>query len=699
MGIVGTHKFEVEACNTAGVCGPIKSFNVNVKPGKVASFTASETHVREGKTISLEWQPPAPIHSTLYYNVYVTKPGDVRWRYKTLTSDTSFNRYMAIVGTHIFEVEACNIDNICGEVSTLSVNVEAPLPVPEQLASFTVSSGTVVESDTLTFNWQPPASFPESEEIFYNFYITKPGDVRWRYKTLMTGTSLNRYMQILGTHVFEVEACNADSICGPVSIIEVPVTPGAINNFNVSKTDVVEGERIYFDWQPPTSFPTGETVYYNFYITKPGDRRWRYKTLITDISLSRYMAIEGTHIFEVEACNVDDICGDVSILSVNVKPIGAVSSFEVSKTETAEGETINFNWQPPTSFPEGEAVYYNLYITKPGDRRWRYKTLITDTSLNRYMQILGTHVFEVEACNQAGTICGSTTTITVDVTETGPAIEIIVDNKDPNTVSTGNWVVSSLSGYGEDTIYNNGGGTFEWHFDVPHDGDYQVYAWWADYSNRVSNAPYTIHSGDTATTVTVNQKDPSIGDRWVSIGSYNMLAANTNYVSIVGGKSYTSADAIKVVPVVSSDTEIIVDNLDIGASSTGDWNTSTGLSPYAGNSAYNNNGGTFDWHFNLAEAGQYQVFAWWTHTSSRAANVPFTIYHEGSSTEVVVNQQGASLAGKWISLGVYPFTAGNAGYVSLLGVAGNSSADAIKLVRAPSFNIKIELLGKPADNF
>jgi hyaluronate lyase len=82
------------------------------------------------------------------------------------------------------------------------------------------------------------------------------------------------------------------------------------------------------------------------------------------------------------------------------------------------------------------------------------------------------------------------------------------------------------------------------------------------------------------------------------------------------------------------------------------------------------------------QAGSYEVFLRWPAAASHSASVPVDIAHAGGITPVAVNQQANG--GQWVSLGVYTFNAGTAGYVRIsnAGTTGTVCADAVKFVRA-----------------
>jgi hypothetical protein len=98
--------------------------------------------------------------------------------------------------------------------------------------------------------------------------------------------------------------------------------------------------------------------------------------------------------------------------------------------------------------------------------------------------------------------------------------------------------------------------------------------------------------------------------------------------------------------------------------------------------------GTATWTPNIPAAGDYKVYAWWMeHTANnRATDVPYTVYYNGGSETVRVDQTDAGPGGgKWNLLGTWNFTAGTSGQVVLSNDANHRFviADAIKLVPVP----------------
>lgn len=208
------------------------------------------------------------------------------------------------------------------------------------------------------------------------------------------------------------------------------------------------------------------------------------------------------------------------------------------------------------------------------------------------------------------------------------------------------------------------------------------------------------HSQGSSVTFTATATDPEQGDlsssiSWSSdkdgsLGSGASLAITTLSVdSHVVTATVTDAGGaqdtdIVNVTITSNGAEIIVDNQDANTSSTGNWQNSSGASPYNGNSVYDDADDTFRWIPAVPSTGTYKVYAWWTYHNNRSSNVPYTISYQNGIDTVTVDQHNQSLGGQWNLLGTYDFTAGSSHYVEVSSANGQASADAIKLVEEPA---------------
>jgi beta-glucanase (GH16 family) len=136
----------------------------------------------------------------------------------------------------------------------------------------------------------------------------------------------------------------------------------------------------------------------------------------------------------------------------------------------------------------------------------------------------------------------------------GDSSAIIVDNASTTVSYSGTWSSStSTSGYYStnylhDGNTDKGNKTFSFKPTLTTSGDYLVYAWWTEGSNRATNVPIDIITSDgTTKTVAVNQQ--SDGGRWVLLGGFPLSTSNAEIkIRTTNTTGYVIADAVKVVP-------------------------------------------------------------------------------------------------------------------------------------------------------
>jgi hypothetical protein len=306
---------------------------------------------------------------------------------------------------------------------------------------------------------------------------------------------------------------------------------------------------------------------------------------------------------------------------------------------------------------------------------------VVSTGTFRYVRYLG----------PSGAYCNVASILfyTGDGTGSGTGgTDVIVDNADATgVIRTGSWPSSTGSGgyYGPNYLHDNnaGKGTKSVRFtpNLSVDGNYEVFGRWAAHSNRASNVPFDIASaGGTDFFQTSQQVN---GGQWFSFGVFPFKAGTTASVVIgtAGTNGYVVADAVRFVRLA----EVVVDNSDLsGVTLTGSWSTSSSAGFYGVNSLHDGNAGkgskSVRFTPTLLETRNYEVYAWWTSHSNRATNVPIDVISSSGTSTVQVNQQIEG--GQWVSLGVFPFTAGTTGSVLVrnAGTNGHVIADAVRFV-------------------
>jgi len=126
--------------------------------------------------------------------------------------------------------------------------------------------------------------------------------------------------------------------------------------------------------------------------------------------------------------------------------------------------------------------------------------------------------------------------------------EIIIDNGDTATSSTGKWLDSTAPGaYGVGSVYSANMRTYTWKFACPETAEHELSMWWAESPSRTTRAKVLIACDSGTRTVYVNQREN--GGTWNKLGRYPYTAGKTYDVTIVAapGKDATCADAVKFV--------------------------------------------------------------------------------------------------------------------------------------------------------
>ncbi len=155
----------------------------------------------------------------------------------------------------------------------------------------------------------------------------------------------------------------------------------------------------------------------------------------------------------------------------------------------------------------------------------------------------GTHTIMLTVYDDKGAASAKATyTLTVQPAPT----EVIIDNGDPRTSSTGTWSVSGATGaYGAESLWSRDGATYTWTFAPSQTGMYDVSMWWTVWSSRSTTVPVDIqHSGGTGRVYINQQKN---GGKWNILGTYNFEAGVNYNVTVTAQSAPTStcADAVR----------------------------------------------------------------------------------------------------------------------------------------------------------
>jgi len=268
-----------------------------------------------------------------------------------------------------------------------------------------------------------------------------------------------------------------------------------------------------------------------------------------------------------------------------------------------------------------------------------------------------------------------------------PDGQYILDNGDAGTTANGSWNSSGgPDNYGTKSLYSRqAGATYEYRFELAEAGTYEVCVWWTEWPSRRTDVPLSIfHPGGTAEFSLNQQAD---GGRWLRMGAWSFGSEALVVLESLGDGS-TCADAVKLlkiggdpdpVPDPNPGPEFVLDDGDAGTLSSGSWNRSGSSGFYGTQSLYSREAGaTYEYRFQLAEAGTYEVCVWWTEWSSRRTDVPLSVVHEGGTAKRFLNQR--SNGGRWNPMGSWSFGSEALVIIESLG-GGSTCADAVKLVK------------------
>jgi len=134
----------------------------------------------------------------------------------------------------------------------------------------------------------------------------------------------------------------------------------------------------------------------------------------------------------------------------------------------------------------------------------------------------------------------------------------IIDDDDSGYSDTGGWAMATGQGYGNDVHYMSAGTGLKnatWKPLIGTDGSYSVYVSWTTYSNRATDAKYTVHYNGGNQTFTVNQQllanQSTVGgvgqlSGWYYLGSFNFKTTSNNLVVLTdNANNYVIADAVR----------------------------------------------------------------------------------------------------------------------------------------------------------
>lgn len=175
--------------------------------------------------------------------------------------------------------------------------------------------------------------------------------------------------------------------------------------------------------------------------------------------------------------------------------------------------------------------------------------------------------------------------------------EYIIDN--PQATFVGSWSTASSATdkYGADYSYTSGavqGKSATWTPNIARAGNYRVYVWYPQGSNRYSASPYTVYYSGGSRTYTVNQT--TSGGQWNLLGTHPFETGTSGRITLtnqgVPSDKIVVADAVRFEEVLETTPPSVPQSLQAVALSESEirlsWNASTDNVGVAGYRVYRN---------------------------------------------------------------------------------------------------------------
>jgi len=222
-----------------------------------------------------------------------------------------------------------------------------------------------------------------------------------------------------------------------------------------------------------------------------------------------------------------------TLVSSNTAPTATIDSIVPSPAD--EGESVTFTGHGTDA--EGTITAYEWTSSIDG-------TLSTAASFSTSVLNPGSHTITLKVKDNEG-LWSAGTTATLIVGE--PSLEVIIDNTDSATSSTGYWSASGAAGcYGANSVWSRDGATFTWRFTPTLSGVYDVSMWWTTTTTRAAAIPVVISHADGSRTVTVNQLENA--GQWNTLAESLVFLSGVTYTITITSRPYpasTCADALK----------------------------------------------------------------------------------------------------------------------------------------------------------
>ncbi|KAJ5075279.1 interleukin-11 receptor subunit alpha [Anaeramoeba ignava] len=389
----------VSACDINGICGNVSNITINTTIfEKVNHLNCS---ISDSFTIICLWDKPNGTLIPSFYNFsYQSQNGeDIGSFNLAITNETITANYSN--EEYYIYVSACDINGICGDVSTKMITTT----IFEKVNNLSCS---ISDSFTISCSWDEPNGtlIPS----FYNFtYQSQNGEDIGSFNLAITNETITANYSNEEYYIY-VSACDINGICGDISNITInTLIFEKVNNLSCSISDSFT---IICLWDKPngTLIPS----FYNFsYQSQNGEDNGSFNLAITNETITANYSNEEYYI-NVSACDINGICGDISNITINTLIFEKVNNLSCSISDSF---TISCSWDEPngTLIPS----FYNFsYQSQNGEDNGSFNLAITNETITANHSNEEYYI-NVSACDING-ICGDISNTTIDTLIFGP---------------------------------------------------------------------------------------------------------------------------------------------------------------------------------------------------------------------------------------------------------------------------------------